>query len=149
MHTGYMLTHQLSLQTDIGAHQITSCFGKSSKTLHFLISIIMQLMINKQSFTFCVRTMQRKYHIRVLDLWCLMPFSTIVMLCRVGPFYWWRVPKYPEMTIYLPQVHDKRYHIMMYRVFAMGPFRNSHAAYGFSESRTDIPADPPSSLPPS
>ena len=30
---------------------------------------------------------------------------------------------------------------------AMGPFRDSHAPYGFSEPRTDIPADPP--LPPS
>jgi hypothetical protein len=63
-----MLTHQLSMQTDIGAHQITSCSGKSSKTLQFLISIVMQLMINKQTFTFCVRRMQRKYHIWALDL---------------------------------------------------------------------------------
>jgi hypothetical protein len=35
---------------------------------------------------------------------------------------------------------------------AMGPFRDSHAPYGFSEPRTDIPAEPPllpPSLPPS
>ena len=39
-------------------------------------------------------------------------FSYIVVVS----FFWWRKPEYLDKTTNLPQIADKRYHKMLYRV---------------------------------
>ena len=44
------------------------------------------------------------------------PLLTIFQLYRGGHLYLWKKPECPEKTSNLPQVTDKLYHILLYRI---------------------------------
>jgi hypothetical protein len=49
-------------------------------------------------------------------LWCLMTLSTIFQLYRGGQFFSMEDTRAPGDTTDLPQVTDKLYYLMLYRI---------------------------------
>ena len=50
------------------------------------------------------------------DPWYVTPISLTFKLYCGGQLYWWGKPEYLEKTTDLPQVTDKLYYIILYRV---------------------------------
>jgi hypothetical protein len=93
---------------------ILNCYC-SSVVINMLLSSLVSkwlLLIKVCNFNISWR---EQFYLRG-RVWRLTPHSTIFHLYRVGQFYWWRKPEYPEKTTDLSQVIDKLYHIMLYWV---------------------------------
>jgi hypothetical protein len=57
------------------------------------------------------------YHVHLwLICWFMVFNATFYNISLISWRYWWRKPEYPEKTTDLPQVTDKLYHLMLYRV---------------------------------
>ena len=51
-----------------------------------------------------------------MDYGAYRDFQQYFISYRGGRFHWWKKPKYPKKTTDLPQLTDKRYHIILYGV---------------------------------
>ena len=77
------------------------------KTIQYLIIF---------SFILIITLWLKGWKYRDYGLWSLTLLSTLFHVYRGGQFYSWRKPEYPDKTIDLPEVTEKLYHIMLYRV---------------------------------
>ena len=108
----------------------------------FFLSVIAFYTHNKSGPIITIRV---KYDVFEEVLWCFTPLSTICQLYRGSQFYWWRQSEYMEKSDDLPQVTDKLYYIMLYRVhlaisgirtpnFKKGvDYETAHLAYIYSQ----------------
>ena len=92
-----LCTHWISLTMTHGTDQW--------KTWSIITQLMWLVFINLKYF-------------HIMGVLCLAPLSNnISIISWWSVFYcWWRKPEYLEKTTDLPQVTDKLYHIMVYRV---------------------------------